>query len=308
MTSPHFFPCPPNRLADAAGLLVNGGPTAGERFLAHARSTGINLSNLFCSGDPKGALSGAALAIAAPGRTAMIAISSPTSIEKAEHLGKLIAHAVASIRGEIDLAQALVPPEKALETHAFECAGFTRLAMLDYLERPMPRLFAGVVSDLAAGWSLESIDITKPGARDEVCAVLERTYEDTLDCPALAGMRKTSDVLDGHIRAGAGARWWVALRDVEGRAHGLALLNPAVTDSTTELVYFGLAPEARGKGLGIALLSRAIAAVLRDRPGMIVLAVDARNTPAHALYARLGFRCVTQRLALVLRPDATRDD
>ncbi|MSR41741.1 MAG: GNAT family N-acetyltransferase [Phycisphaerales bacterium] len=299
MSKSHVFICPPHRFADAAALLVGGGPSAGERFLAHARETGISLERLVCLGEPSGVLLGAALPIVAPGRTAMIATSSPTSIEKAESLALLIRHAADSVRTEVDLAQALVPPERTLEIHAFDRAGFSRLATLAYLERPMPRLFTPAVAELASGWSVESIDLSIAGAREEICAVLTRTYRDTLDCPELAGIRKTTDVLEGHVRAGGGARWWVMLRDAHGAAHGLALLNPAITDATSELVYFGLAPEARGKGLGIALLSRAIAAVTRERRGSVVLAMDTRNAPALKLYTQLGFRAVAERLALI---------
>ncbi len=299
MLNSQTFLCPPSRLADAAGLLVGGGPSAGERFLAHARETGIAVNRLSCLGDPEGRLLASVLPIVAPGRTAMLATSEPMSLEKAELLSTLIAFAVRLVRDEVDLSQALVPPERVLEAHAFKCAGFSPLATLEYLERPMPKFLAPTIPELAAGWSIEGFDLTQDGARESLCALLNRTYEQTLDCPELAGLRKTSDVLEGHARAGRGARWWMSLRDPEGRAQGLALLNAAVTDGTSELVYFGLAPEARGKRLGIALLARAIAAVTRERRGTIVLAMDTRNAPAQKLYAQLGFRKVAERLALI---------
>ncbi len=301
MSQPQIFLCPSDRFPDAAGLLVGAGPSAGERFLAHARQTGLSIERLLCMGEPTGKLLCAVLPIVAPGRTAMIATSEPTSLEKAELLGALIAHAAQLVSSEVDLSQALVPPERILESHAFECAGFSKLATLAYLERPMPRLFAPTLPPLAEGWSIESVDLSREGVREALCTLLNRTYEQTLDCPELAGIRKTADVLEGHARAGTGVRWWVTLRDHAGKAQGLALLNAAVADGTSELVYFGLAPEARGKGLGIALLTRAIGAVTRERRGTVVLAMDTRNAPARKLYAQLGFREVAQRVALIKR-------
>ena len=74
-----------------------------------------------------------------------------------------------------------------------------------------------------------------------------RSYLDTLDCPALCGLRTTADVLESHKHAGAWdpAIWWIIQR--EGRPEGCMLLSETAEHDAVELVYIGLGPEARGE-------------------------------------------------------------
>jgi ribosomal-protein-alanine N-acetyltransferase len=73
-----------------------------------------------------------------------------------------------------------------------------------------------------------------------------------------------------------------------------------------EVVYLGLAPEARGRGLGRALMLHGLGLVQQRPERVMALAVDQRNTPAVALYARLGFRTVRRREAFVAQPSPYR--
>ncbi|MFM7259381.1 MAG: GNAT family N-acetyltransferase, partial [bacterium] len=134
--------------------------------------------------------------------------------------------------------------------------------------------------------------------RTELCSTLERSYVDTLDCPGLAGMRRTQDVLDGHFGTGARTRHWLAARE-HGAMRGVCLLNVGADGSSAELVYLGLAPEARGRGVAAALLAHGMHACSRSRCTSITLAVDARNTHAARLYATNGFHRASSRIALV---------
>lgn len=128
---------------------------------------------------------------------------------------------------------------------------------------------------------------------------LERSYEQTLDCPELCGLRDTADVLESHRLAGEfdPQLWYLVLRGE--RAVGCAIFTTHRSGTSVELVYLGLAPEVRGLGLGSALLRLGIREA-RDRGAdMITCAVDARNAPALALYQRAGMRPSSRRIAYI---------
>jgi ribosomal protein S18 acetylase RimI-like enzyme len=95
--------------------------------------------------------------------------------------------------------------------------------------------------------------------------------------------------------------WWLAL--VDHRAVGCMLINPEVAPETAELVYLGLAPEARGKGIARGLLALAIARLGTRAERVLACAVDLQNAPALKLYERLGFRRFATRIAVVRARD-----
>lgn len=88
---------------------------------------------------------------------------------------------------------------------------------------------------------------------------------------------------------------------------GVAGLRPETRPRTAhKAVLFGMAvrPEARGRGVGRALVE-AVVAHARARPGthVVTLTVTEGNAPAERLYAACGFRAFgTEPLAL--RTDA----
>ena len=59
-----------------------------------------------------------------------------------------------------------------------------------------------------------------------------------------------------------------------------------------ELVYMGLVPESRGRGLGRRVLEAAIDQARRCGASQMILAVDRNNVPARTLYGRAGFSWV----------------
>ena len=65
------------------------------------------------------------------------------------------------------------------------------------------------------------------------------------------------------------------------------------------MIYLGLAPAARGQGLGDAMMRQAVAAAVATGTGGLSLAVDARNAPALKLYYRYGMQRVASRIALM---------
>ena len=51
----------------------------------------------------------------------------------------------------------------------------------------------------------------------------------------------------------------------------------------------GLVPEARGKGWGVQIARHAVQLASQSNAERVVLAVDASNWPALAMYGRAGF-------------------
>jgi mycothiol synthase len=107
------------------------------------------------------------------------------------------------------------------------------------------------------------------------------------------------DVLAGHKASGEfDAGLWMLL--YEGDApRGALLLSRAQPADALELVYLGLAPEARGRGLGDLMMRQALAATAASGAGRLSLAVDSNNVPALKLYYRHGMQRVGAKMALM---------
>ena len=84
------------------------------------------------------------------------------------------------------------------------------------------------------------------------------SYEGTLDCPALNGVRDLPDVLASYRACGEfdpAERWFIACRGE--RDVGCLLLADHPDADQWEIVYVGLVPEERGRGSGLALTRHA---------------------------------------------------
>lgn len=75
-----------------------------------------------------------------------------------------------------------------------------------------------------------------------------------------------------------------------------------------EILTVGVAPWARRRGVGRALMTAAIGMARQARAEVMFLEVDVANTAAVALYERLGFECAGLRKAYYDRGAAGRAD
>lgn len=133
-----------------------------------------------------------------------------------------------------------------------------------------------------------------PPGTVEALAVLHRACfpDDPWEAPALA-----------RIIALAGGFGWLAWE--EGEPAGFILVRDLGNES--EILSFGVAPRWRRRGIGRALLDRAIAeAASRGLPS-IVLEVAVDNHPAIELYNIAGFGVVGRRARYYRRPDGRAD-
>jgi hypothetical protein len=202
----------------------------------------------------------------------------------------------------IHLIQALPFPDDDWAIRACRMSGFTLLGELLYLGVVVEDRSQMPVVEPSPGVEFRSIS-NAPGSweseRELLIELLDRTYEMTLDCPELCGLRETSDVLESHRQAGEfdPSLWFIATD--RGRAVACGLYTITKGRESMELIYLGVAPEARGRGLGRALMRLGLDAAVKRGIGALTCAVDARNAPALALYARFGMRETGRRVALV---------
>jgi mycothiol synthase len=135
------------------------------------------------------------------------------------------------------------------------------------------------------------------------CHILERTYEGSLDVPEAAGLRPMEQVLIGHRGVGPidNGLWWLASE--QGRRVGVVLLTRSPDGPEWELAYIGLIPEARGRGLGHAMLKKVLNEARTADMRAVLVSVDERNLPARRLYQRVGFVPRETRFVYLHIPD-----
>lgn len=239
----------------------------------------------------------ALLPVASPGRSTLI--FSPCRLPRRgnRHLiGALLHRLVADqARQNVQMLQILLDPADSELAQIYLQAGFGRLADLTYLQANLRGTES--LPALPSGWQMARYD-----QRTHVLFVqtIARSYEGSRDCPALTGRRDMDDVIAGHQAAGDfDPNLWFLLRDPDGLACGTLLLSRSAGNGQAELVYIGLVPEARGKGLGDLLIRWALAVAALEGRKHLSLAVDAANEPALRLYYRHGFARVGTRVALL---------
>lgn len=195
----------------------------------------------------------------------------------------------------IRIGQILIPSGEA-EHELFAAGGFPWVTDLHYLLYPLENLPSHANRP---SWERLPYDLNDSKRTRLFADVLERTWQDTRDCPELNGLRDGSEALTGH-RDGPeyDGRFW-SLFSIDGEPIGLCLLNPR-EDELWEIVYVGVVPEAQGRGYGRAMVQDALYEARKHRQRAVVLAVDARNDVARRIYHEIGFHEI-DRLAVYLR-------
>ncbi len=307
----------------ALALLLTGHSDAHspavDQFLTYARQQNLTLQHLWwalrhdepqlaallmpCAGrtammflspaPAPGITSGIAPGIAA--RSGMLHHLQPMAVE-------LIKRAVQSANpAQVQLIQALLEPRQTHVEHLYQQAGFTKLATLVYLENALP-MNRTAPSPVPANWPDRfKLQLTtySPAQHDLFARTILASYQDTRDCPGLRGLRDIADIIDGHQSIGRfDPLLWHELHQGDEPV-GVMLLNPLPTQGTMELVYLGLTPAWRGKGLGKTLLQWGLELTRAAHLGTMICAVDASNTPAVNLYQSVGFVATGKKVALI---------
>lgn len=197
---------------------------------------------------------------------------------------------------DVRVLQSLVSPTDLAAANWLTKGGFAQVARLGYL----------VWSDGQQAEAAPSLRFTPVSTSTNavLAEVIEQSYLETLDCPALNGARTTPEVLEGYREIGDHwpDAWLIAWRDQ--RPIGCLILADHPAANQCELVYMGLIPEARGQGLSGQIVEQAKRLARERGCPRVVLAVDLQNAPALRLYAHQGFELWDERDVFVRINDA----
>ena len=229
-------------------------------------------------------LAAAALVDVLPGKTAIIWPPRPFGEQTRETIRELLVQIVERLsRQGVRLVQVFLPNDRRAEERIFIEAGFRCAATLSYLVS-LRGTFPTVRSDDGVEFLPYSTALDERLAR-----VIEQTYAGSLDCPSLDRVRAIEDVLQGYRATGVfdPARWLIVRQS--GNDVGCLLLADDPDSNQWELTYMGVIPEARGRGMGRAIVRHAQWLAAQAGRERLVLAVDANNEPAIGVYAAANF-------------------
>jgi mycothiol synthase len=294
-------PCHPNLLREALELVL--------RELAPEQRHEISKQSVDDRGSKRSAaatlmiarhgteLCGAAWGQLQPGKTAIYWVPQfSTHATVDADAGSRLTRAVAESldAAGVDLTQTLLPDGSAPVAGVLKSAGFIYLAELLYLAGDNKSVPAGIQHRP----KLEFAEYDD-SQRSRLVALVERTYLDSRDCAAMNGKRQMNDVLEGYRATGVyRPENWMIVRS-EQHDVGVLLLAEEPAAGHCELVYMGLVPEARGQGYGVQIARHALRLAERMGAERVVLAVDAANGPAIAMYSEAGFMVWDRRTVYV---------
>lgn len=240
-------------------------------------------------------LLGAMLIIPGAGRASTCLVCPVLEHASVATIGQLMRSACLSQNSqETRIIQALVEPSNHLEIESLRAAGFQEVACLQYMEK---RDFTTTTSS-ELGDSIQALTWS-PARRAMFAQAILASYEDTMDCPSLFGLRDIDDIIASHMATGVfSPELWFCLTVAE-QPVAVMLLNRMPQQSATELVYLGVRKDWRRQGLGQRLVQFGLAQSQRCGITNMVLAVDESNIPAKVLYRRLGFVAGARKLALI---------
>jgi len=270
-------------------------------LLEYARALSLDMSRQWFLEKGGRAIS-ACTCIESPGRTAMLVFPVGRFFgADLEALRQLIEHVAAEeSKRDICLLQALIEVDDEEGRQALEGAGFRQIAVLLYLEmkwKGAAQATATPPVELQRR-SWEWISYSEASSR-KFANLIEATYECGLDCPGLSELRDIDDVIAGHKAAGRfDPRRW-SLLECDGKPKACILLSENPLRPVLEVVYMGVHPSIRGKGVGQYVLDYGLQLARAEGFGGVTLAVDSGNHPARALYRSVGFEQTHRRRAMI---------
>jgi ribosomal protein S18 acetylase RimI-like enzyme len=288
--------CPPNRQIEALSLvLCEIAPSqrreiGGDQLRSPPEIDSLPADGLFVAmrGD---VLCGAVWVQPQPGNTAVLWPPKRVAGEPRQTAYPLLHAAINWLDSTvIGMAQVLLPTRDEPDVPMLESVGFSHLAELLYLTCESVRF---PVEPLPKP-NLQFAPYEER-ERQRLGNLIEQTYVDSLDCPALNGARGIEDIIAGYKATGVfRPEIWQIVRHEENDI-GVLVLADHPSAQHWELVYMGLVPQARGRGWGRQITQHAQALARRANVARIVLAVDAANSPALSMYRAAGFEMWDRR-------------
>ena len=265
-----------------------------DQFLNFTHAQGLILDELWAAWRGSTVLA-SALIVPSAGHTAMLFVS-PISAANGNLQSELV-RAACTGQGSADLRliQCLLDPSQRSEQQSLIEAGFESLATLVYMHR------RGLKPQESARLNDQDLTILtwSESRRGLFAEVILASYQETLDCPGLLGLRPIDDVINGHQATGIfnPKTWFAFYRGDE--PVGVMLLSEIAHRGAFELVYLGLAPSFRGAGLASRILQFGLDVAHDCGATNMLLAVDEQNTPALRLYRKHGFQPTGRKAALI---------
>lgn len=263
-----------NRCANALRLLQHGELDPHGLFILHGPAD----------------LCGALLCMPVPGRSALLWPPGTVEDRRAEREDALLRHACTWLRQRgVKLTQTLLAPEETFLAYPLLRNGFSAVTRLWYMRHSLNLPVDCLNTPSRLNYQTFADDAL-------FRQILQRTYEGTLDCPEVNGVRGIDEVLEGHRAQGTfdPERWWLAC---EGeRPVGVLMMAEIPESGDWEVAYMGVAPEARRRGFGREMLLHGLCEARAAEVPAVTLSVDARNQPAWNLYRSMGFEPYDQRV------------
>lgn len=182
---------------------------------------------------------------------------------------------------QVKVAQLLIDTEERNDCRALRQVGFQAITQITTLRRELRDPAGSPEAKVAV--TLEPAN----AADSRIGSLLLTTYEGTLDCPELNGLRTADEIVAGYEDSGT-PRWYTIR--FENADIGVVILTAGLQPGEIELSYVGLHPSARGRGLGRAAVKRVMEQARSASASTITVTVDVRNIPAIQLYESFGFR------------------
>jgi mycothiol synthase len=311
----HLTVCPAEVKREALELLYRKVPGALRdrlivQILGEEQRGEIDLSGLWVAKQRRGRIAGAMLTQSLAGKVAAVWAPEIRSLWRRSNLAATMVRAAVAdfaARG-FRLVQSVLDESASPQAgRDLEKGGLPRVTELLYLERDTATPLESALSPtgreqrMAQELALDFAGETRsPGGfewrsfnetpEDEFRSALEATYIGSLDMPELEGARSLDDILESHKSGGrfSGERWKLGQIPGDPEARAVLLLAEVPSRNLWEVIYLGLTPAARGRGLGRTVLEHALE-LARGHAPWLELAVDARNTSALRLYHSAGF-------------------
>jgi ribosomal protein S18 acetylase RimI-like enzyme len=288
-------------LREAALRLLFSPLAAGQRegqlseTLAAVERRELSLDNLVVALDGEQVL-GTVLAVVRPGGAVFLW---PPVVRAGNAADEVSSAMLKTVADRVDaqgamFTQCLLEPDDARGRATLERGGFPYATDLLLLSRSL------AAEEPARPPLALSVECYSHRAHAAFARIIERSYEGTLDCPALARLRGGEDSLEAHRATGQFVPNAWRLYRLGSADIGVLLLAEHRDRDLWEVAYLGVVPEARGRGMGRAILHDGLAMARDSGHSAIEIAADAGNAPALALYRGLGFSEI-RRFAVHLR-------
>jgi ribosomal protein S18 acetylase RimI-like enzyme len=265
-----------------------------DTYAAIARKE-FSLDDLIVALDGEQVL-GTVLAVPRPGGAAFLW---PPVVREGALAGDISNELLAAVARRVDeqrvqFTQCLLEPADQIGRATLERGGFPYVTDLILLSRSLlPELPPSSDTQLSA-------ETYTAASHRAFADIVERTYQGTRDCSILARFRRGEESLEAHRASGRFSPDAWRIYRLEEAEVGVLLLAEHPDRDTWEVAYLGVVPEARGRGIGRAILLDGLRLVKESGRPAIEIAVDAANAPALRVYRELGFVEV-RRFAVHLR-------